>query len=206
MKNPPPYNPLEKSHLAESVANALLGQPAGPLPPSRRFDGAGVYAIYYAGLYEPYKRIRQQNIDGMWDSPIYIGRAVPSGSRRGTPNSDAPVGDVLHNRLRQHARSIDQATNLSLGDFACRYLVVDDIWIPLAETMLIQRYWTSAVWNSLLDGFGIHDPGSGRRQQRRSAWDTVHPGRPFAAGLPDSSQPAEEWKERIVASLAARSD
>ncbi len=44
-----PYNPLEKRHLAESIANALLVRPVGPLPPEDPFEGAGVYVIYYTG-------------------------------------------------------------------------------------------------------------------------------------------------------------
>ena len=29
-------------------------------------------------------------------------------------------------------RSIEEASNLDIADFHCRYLIVDDIWIPLA--------------------------------------------------------------------------
>ena len=39
-----PYNPLDKRHLGEQVAEALLAQDVQPLPPSR-FIGAGVYAL-----------------------------------------------------------------------------------------------------------------------------------------------------------------
>ena len=35
-----PYNPLDKRHLGEQVAEALLEQDVQPLPPSR-FIGAG---------------------------------------------------------------------------------------------------------------------------------------------------------------------
>ncbi|MBL8260560.1 MAG: Eco29kI family restriction endonuclease, partial [Candidatus Competibacteraceae bacterium] len=45
---------------------------------------------------------------------------------------------ALRDRLRQHATSIDQAENLELGDFHYRCLVVDDIWIPLGENMMIE--------------------------------------------------------------------
>lgn len=31
-----------------------------------------------------------------------------------------------------------------------------------------------------LEGFGLHDPGSGRREGERSWWDTLHPGRRWA--------------------------
>ncbi|MEJ7653975.1 MAG: Eco29kI family restriction endonuclease [Chloroflexia bacterium] len=101
---------------------------------------------------------------------------MPAGTRRGGFGLDAPTGAVLHNRLRQHASSIQQVQNLDLTDFTCRYLVVDDIWIPLGERLLIERY--HPVWNLVIDGFGNHPPGAGRRNQRRSSWDVLHPGRP----------------------------
>jgi len=33
------------------------------------------------------------------------------------------------------------------------------------------------------DGFGNHDPGSGRYNQKRSVWDQVHPGRSWATRM-----------------------
>ena len=47
-----PYNPLDKRHLGEQVAEALLAEPIHNLPPDK-FIGAGVYALYYcnAALY-----------------------------------------------------------------------------------------------------------------------------------------------------------
>lgn len=35
----------------------------------------------------------------------------------------------------------------------------------------------SRFWNSSLDGFGNHDPGSGRYGQAKSDWDVIHEGR-----------------------------
>jgi Eco29kI restriction endonuclease len=46
---------------------------------------------------------------------------------------------------------------------------------------LIRTFKT--IWNSCIDGFGIHDPGSGRYHQQRSEWDTLHPGRMWADKL-----------------------
>ncbi len=40
--------------------------------------------------------------------------------------------------------------------------------------------WKRPLWNSFLDGFGNHTPGSGRFGQAPSEWDVVHPGRPWA--------------------------
>jgi REP element-mobilizing transposase RayT len=98
----------------------------------------------------------------------------------------------LYRRLCEHAESIKQASNLSLGHFSCRYLVVDDIWIPLGESLLISMY--SPLWNKALDGFGNQDPGAGRYNQRRSLWDELHPGRLWATRL----QPAARTTETIL--------
>jgi hypothetical protein len=47
------------------------------------------------------------------------------------------VGNVLFRRLKEHAESIRSAQNLDIKDFYCRFLVVDDIWIPLGESLVI---------------------------------------------------------------------
>jgi hypothetical protein len=185
-----PYNPLDKIHLGESVARALLARPVVILPPPESFIGAGLYALYYAGDFSAYRRIAEQNSNEAWAMPIYVGKAVPAGARRGGYGLGTSPGDVLYRRLCEHAVSIQQTTNLALSDFRCRYLVVDDIWIPLGESLLISMF--VPLWNHYLDGFGNHDPGSGRYNQRRSAWDEIHPGRPWAARLrPHARSPAE---------------
>jgi hypothetical protein len=196
-----PFNPLDKRNLGRSVADALLGQELQMLPdPGQRggFVGAGVYAIYYFGRNRPYpayQRIAELNSTDEDIVPIYVGKAVPRGARRAGVGVDAPVGTVLFSRIQEHAESINLASNLDLSDFLCRFLLVDDIWIPLGESLLIQRF--KPIWNVLVDGFGNHDPGRGRRNQRRSAWDTLHPGRTWAEHLQPYGQSTEEIDLRI---------
>lgn len=197
-----PYNPLDKKNLAVSVAKELLSQPIRPLPPDP-FIGAGVYAIYYHGLrmpYEPYTPVATGVLDEQEWIPIYVGKAVPAGARVGGFGLDTPPGNVLFNRLREHADSIRLAVNLELEDFSCRYLIVDDIWIPLAESILIQRF--QPLWNTTLAGFGNHDPGGGRYLQQRSAWDVLHSGRPWANRLRPNIRTEAELIELIRRSLA----
>ncbi|MBO9325413.1 MAG: Eco29kI family restriction endonuclease [Roseiflexus sp.] len=102
---------------------------------------------------------------------------------------------VFRRFLREHALSIEQAEDLNLTDFRCRYLVVDDIWIPLAETLLIEMY--QPVWNTIVSGFGNHVPGKGRHRQQRSAWDTLHPGRPWAAKIQDHPKTRDYIEEEV---------
>ena len=194
-----PFNPLDKLNLGESVANALLKRNVGPLPPKERFVGAGIYAIYYTGDFRAYRPIAEQNRDNKFDRPIYVGKAVPPGARKGGFGLSTTPGNALFNRLREHSKSIE-VTNLRLTDFFCRYLVSDDIWIPLGEALLIERF--QPLWNVLIEGFGIHTPGAGRKKQVRSKWDTLHPGRGLAADLPPNPKTANQLERDIHAFLA----
>ncbi|MFH1023322.1 MAG: Eco29kI family restriction endonuclease [Planctomycetota bacterium] len=192
----PPFNPLDKTNLGESVAEAMLQQPVGPMPPSDPFIGAGVYAIYYQGNFPLYRDVAEQNQGNLYRWPIYVGKAVPAGARKGGYGLGAEPGQVLFNRLAEHAASIEQAQNLNLADFRCRFLVVDDIWIPLAESLLVEMF--SPLWNRKVDGFGNHDPGSGRHQQQRSPWDVIHPGRPWAIQLQPPSVDEPTVREAVA--------
>jgi hypothetical protein len=159
----------------------LINSPVHRLPPPVRFNGAGIYALYYTGAFEPYAKLTAMNRDGFL-RPIYVGKAVPPGWRQarnieGSANS-------LYNRLREHARNIELAKNLNVTDFACRFAIMEgqeSNLISTVESEMIRRF--TPVWNSVVDGFGNHDPGKGRYNQSLSEWDTLHPGRAWAKKL-----------------------
>ncbi|MDZ4802104.1 MAG: Eco29kI family restriction endonuclease [Bryobacteraceae bacterium] len=176
-----PYNPLDKINLGRSVAEALLTRKVEALAEASDLVGAGVYAIYYTGSFETYKPIAQPNRNGAFEKPVYVGKAIPRGARKGGLTFDAAKGKSLRDRLRQHAASISEAANLELADFHFRSLVVDDIWIPLGENMMIEEF--KPIWNVVIDGFGNKDPGIRRATQYKSSWDVLHPGRSFAQKL-----------------------
>jgi len=193
---PKPYNPLEKRRLAESIVRELLGHEVHPLPPKESFAGPGIYLIYYRGSFGLYKTLAAINSHD-YAHPIYVGEAGPPGGRKGSPFRDDPSPDpILFRRLREHADSISQAKNLRLADFRCRYLVVDEVWITLAESLLIDNF--KPLWNVVLDGFGNHDPGKGRHQGKRPNWDTLHPGRTWTERLQPSKLSLEEIQGRVV--------
>lgn len=199
MREETPYNPLDKVHLGESVAHAILNRSVEPLPPSESFEGAGIYAIYYEGDFPPYRRIAERNRNNEYSCPIYVGQAIPAGTRRGGGGLDRAPEKALYRRLVDHSKSIEAAENLDIQDFKCRVLVVDDIWIPLGEALLIQLF--APLWNTTLDGFGNHDPGKGRYRQQRSPWDMVHPGRKWAIRCPENSQARSEWLAKVKLAL-----
>ena len=193
-----PYNPLNKDSIGDNIVRELMASPCvalpepksrGQLPRDDVFEGAGIYAIYYLGDFPAYSHIVSTDAGGRCEMPIYIGKADPKGGRKGALELDASAGFPLYNRLKDHATSIEQATNIKLTDFRCRRLVVDDIWISLGERWAIQRYLP--LWNTLIDGFGNHDPGVRRKSQYRSDWDVVHPGRTWAEKLGDSPKSVE---------------
>ncbi len=196
---PKPYNPLEKRRLAESIVRELLVRPAEPLPPPELFVGAGIYLIYYTGEHLLYKPLAALN-NTEPTYPIYVGQAAGPGARKGG-FAEGTKQPALFNRLSQHAGSLHQATNLDIEDFRCRYLVVDDIWIGLAESLLIERY--RPLWNIVVDGFGNHDPGSGRHQGKRPNWDTLHPGRAWASRLQPSTLSLVAIEQKVRAYLLA---
>ena len=150
------YDPLTVDELGRNAARALMEYPSVALPPAT-FVGAGVYSIHYRGDFVPYT--------DLGETPIYVGQARQ-----------------VHNRLREHARSIEQARNLKLGDFECRWLVLAPVWMSLTEDILIAQY--NPIWNAIR-GFGNHDQGRTRWAQQRSQWDTLHPGRPWASQMQD---------------------
>lgn len=191
-----PYNPLDKINLGRSVAEALLASTVLPLEQTGELIGAGVYAIYYVGDFPPYKPIAERNRGNAFSQPIYVGKAVPKGARKGGLSFDASKGRPLRDRLRVHAASIRDAENLRIEEFYYRSLVVDDIWIPLGENMMIEQF--KPIWNLVIDGFGNKTPGARRETQYRSAWDVLHPGRKGFQNLASGSLTQEQAIQRLT--------
>ena len=178
------YDPFTYETLMAGIVIRFEQQPLLQLSDPIALDGPGIYCLLYAGEYDIYAPISRTG------RPIYAGRAVPPGSRRGDQ------GDVnaraLQTRIRQHKTSIDQAQNLSVEEFTYLALAIVPAWIDLAERAIIQHY--KPVWNACLDGFGDHNPGRGRQSGERSWWDTLHPGRPWAEAL----QPNKTLEEALA--------
>ncbi|MGN6482473.1 Eco29kI family restriction endonuclease [Luteibacter sp.] len=198
------FNPLDKRNLGESIVRALLRQPLFRLSELPGFSGAGIYAIYYGGRYQPYARLAALT-SGEPTVPIYVGKAVPKGARRGA-DLDAVAGSVLFKRLSEHSDSIKAVSGnplagIELDEFYCRWLVLDDVWIPLGESLVISRF--QPLWNRLLDGFGNHDPGKGRYKGKRSRWDVLHPGRKWVANLAVRDESVDDLVRSVEGFLTA---
>lgn len=187
------FDPAQLDVASHIIALTLVAQPRHPLSGLRPFYGSGVYAIYYNGASLPcYEPLRASEM------PIYVGKAEPP--------KDAPdavtQGTKLAARLKEHADSIRDATNLDVTDFECRFLVVQSGFEVAAENYLIRLF--EPVWNKemkIAQGLGKHGDSSDTRGNTRSAWDTLHPGRAWAAGSPDNPRSAETIAEDVLTHL-----
>jgi len=195
------YNPLDKKNLAQSIERTLLTAEPMSLPETREAVGAGIYVIYYTGDFRPYAPIADANRDKL-SMPIYVGKAIPKGGRKGGLTGNAGKGKALADRLSHHTSSIEQASNIEVEHFKVRLLPLDDVWIPLGENVVIETF--KPLWNVAVDGFGNKDPGRRRSTQFKSPWDVLHPGREFAVKLADSGLTPEHVEGRIEDFFAGR--
>lgn len=171
------FDPSEPSLIGNFVALALIAQDRKPLATLKRFYGSGIYAIYYigpAGIYAP--------ISGT-ETPIYIGKADPQGS----PKNVIEQGTKLADRLGEHRKNIEKVEGIEIQDFECRALAVQSGYQAAAESHLIRLF--RPIWNNetrILFGIGKHGDSSTTRANNKSPFDTVHPGRAWAAGNPEA--------------------
>jgi hypothetical protein len=155
------------------------------MPPDR-FNGSGLYALYYRGPFPLYAPVSGT------DAPVYAGKASERSTRIGAVGAE---GRKLWNRINKHSQSIRQTENLRLED-SCRYLITSDVWVVLGEQGLLSTY--GPLWNVVLDGFGNNDPGAGRYDQAVSSWDTLHPGRPWVGKLNNANPRGLEGVQESV--------
>lgn len=171
------FNPF-KENVRDLLVSTFEKQSLLGLPPTSVDMGCGVYALYYKGPHKAYSPLVKSK-----KYPIYVGKAVVPGGRKGGGDVKKAVSNFVIRRLREHAKTIKSSASLDLKDFECRWLLVVPEFTNAAEAILIDHY--KPIWNKFISGFGIHHPGGGRLKQARSDWDMLHPGRSFAANLPE---------------------
>jgi hypothetical protein len=169
------------AELVKDAVRFFNGTPVHALPPPESFVGTGVYALYYTGdnpLYKKYSELNRLS----YGFPIYVGKAVPKGWRQARVSDSAQTqSKELFTRLKEHSRSVQAGANLSLKAFSCRFVIFEregSDMISTIEAALIKL--SRPLWNTAVDGFGNHDPGSGRYEQAKSDWDVIHKGRSWA--------------------------
>ena len=184
------------AEIIKDTIRFFNGTPVHQLPPPENFIGAGVYALYYIGKSPLYKHLYDLNRIG-FVQPIYVGKAVPRGWRQARTQQ---ASNELFSRLSDHENSIMLSENLFIDDFRCRFMILEDAaadMIGTVEASLIRQYLP--IWNCCIDGFGNHDPGSGRYDQAKSDWDILHPGRIWANRLRGEHPTKEEIMKKTLA-------
>jgi hypothetical protein len=73
-----------------------------------------------------------------------------------------------------------------------------------AEALGESIFTQADSWNVLIDGFGNHDPGGGRYNQKKSSWDVIHPGRTWAEKLKPCARTKEEVESSITEFFRAK--
>jgi len=179
------FDPSNPRVVGRFTALALIAQERMPLSGIGKFYGSGVYAIYYRRTFEPYLPLSGS------ETPIYVGQAAPAISHA---HSARDQGPRLAARLNEHRKNIGKATTtLDIADFEARFLVVQSGWETAAEDFLIDLF--RPIWNSetnILYGLGKHGDSAETRGNRRSPWDTLHPGRAWAAASAEDASTPEE--------------
>ena len=165
--------------MVERVEEQFPAQEVQSLTTVTPPDFTGVYALYYTGHLRCYQFISEANDPDrqIWKQPLYIGKAPPPGSRTGK-TVESYSRHPMNRRLVEHRESLNQAENLRVEDFWVRCYNPGNLVISSVEELLITRY--QPYWNTHLDGFGMHDPGTERYDGDRPRWDTLHPGREWA--------------------------
>jgi len=169
------FDPGDPEVVGRITACVMLIQPRYTLSELKntKFYGSGIYSLYYKGDFSPYASISGS------ETPIYVGKADPQEPAAITPRAQ---GTKLYDRLNEHMRSIERAGNLLTTDFEFKYLVVKSGMQKSAEGYLIHYF--KPIWNNEVKvcfGIGKHGDSATTRGNKRSPWDVLHPGRPWAA-------------------------
>ncbi|MCW5725077.1 MAG: Eco29kI family restriction endonuclease [Maricaulaceae bacterium] len=184
------FDPLAVVNVGVTLAVELLEQTLLRMPPEDPFPGAGIYALYYSGKHNAYKKLVALDA-GRFKYPIYIGKAAGESVKQGF-NPHGSSKRKLYDRIAQHAASIEEVDNLDLKDFCCRALVLNDAYIALAEAVMIRTF--RPPWNGM--SFGSKVVGKNRMLGKPALWDSLHPGR---GGRPaGSNERADEAAELIA--------
>lgn len=186
------FDPSNPKVIGRFTALAMVAQERVPLLSIGQFYGSGVYAIYYRGDYPLYAPLSGS------ETPIYVGQAAPG--EQGA-HSARDQGPRLAARLNEHRKNVAKATTtLNVNDFEARFLVVQSGWETAAEDYLIHLF--KPIWNNetnLLYGLGKHGDSATTRANKRSPWDTLHPGRAWAAKSTEDARSPDQIVKEVTA-------
>jgi len=179
--------------IAKFFAFSFVNQPKRPLTElsDAPFYGSGVYAIYYVGRGEKaYKPLSAT------ETPIYVGKSTPENANAETVEEQ---GQALYKRLKEHAKNIGK-TKLDLTDFEYRAAPIQTGMQGAVEEFMIRLF--RPIWNKEMKicfGIGKHGDSASTRRNKRSPWDTMHPGRSWADATVEDQMSRTEIETKISA-------
>lgn len=157
------------------------------------FYGSGVYAIYYVG-----RRDKAYETLSGTETPIYVGKSTPANANAETVEEQ---GQALYKRLKEHAKNIGK-TDLNLADFEYRAAPIQTGMQGAVEDFMIRLF--KPIWNKEIKicfGIGKHGDSASTRRNKRSPWDTMHPGRTWAEKTAEDQMSRAEIETKITAHL-----
>lgn len=170
------FDPSDPRLVGHFIALALIAQDRHNLSSIEPFYGSGVYAIYYNGPASVYAEI------SCTETPIYVGKADPPVGAKTAVEQQTK----LYSRLNEHRKNIEKGEGIDIADFEFRCLAVQSGYQSAAENHLIRLF--RPIWNNetgILFGIGKHGDAATTRANKKSPWDTLHPGRKWADKSPE---------------------
>lgn len=182
--------------IAKFFAFSFVNQPKRSLVElsDSPFYGSGVYAIYYVGNGEKAYRA----LSGT-ETPIYVGKSTPRNANAETVEEQ---GQALYKRLKEHAKNIGK-THLDLADFEYRAAPIQTGMQGAVEDFMIRLF--KPIWNKEIKicfGIGKHGDNASTRRNKRSPWDTMHPGRSWARNTAEDQMTRSEIEAKIASHYA----
>jgi hypothetical protein len=133
------YYPIEPSVIEKATWDLLVRfNKSGPYSflhiKSHKFEGQGVYALYYHGVQQAYEALTL--VDKL---PIYVGKSISNNEQS------------VWNRLVTHFNTIKKS-NMKPREFTFRFIRLPADQTTLFEEIFIELYYP--IWNEYLTGFG----------------------------------------------------
>lgn len=148
----------------------------------------------FSFLNDPKRPLSELESRRFYGSGVYVGKTDPDNPYAETSEAQ---GMALCKRLREHSKNIGK-TQLSLADFQYRAAPIQSGMQAAVEGFLIAFF--KPIWNKEIGicfGLGKHGDKAGTRQNKRSPWDTMHPGRKWALATKEDQFPRKEIEEGI---------
>jgi DNA (cytosine-5)-methyltransferase 1 len=166
----------------------------------------------------------RSDVDAEWSFPeptesgsrLFLNHVLQKGARSYPGHTGSPI-DEPAKALKAGVHGVPGGENMLLRPGgSVRYFTVREaariqtfpdrysLHGPWSEAMRQLGNAVPVMLAQIVDGFGNHDPGSGRGKGLRSRWDTLHPGRSWANKYPKRGETPTQIEQEIREYLRSR--